>query len=91
MEEVPKPPKVNFYQPLNKIKVCENNICKEIIICKVWSLDEEQNKWILVENADIKKCNGIFGVTTDDFNKFREFGRELKTYIENNCGTSSYR
>lgn len=85
--QAPRPPKVTLYQPIINSKVCENGSCQIISVCKQWDFDEKENKWVLTANHDISKCNGIFGVTADDFNKIRDFSREMQSYIENNCGT----
>ncbi len=40
---------------------------------------------------ELKKCNGIFGVTVDDFTKLRDYSRKLEKWIGRNCGPSNNR
>lgn len=88
--DAPSPPKFDLYQPLINVKICENNICKVVSICNQWVIDSN-NQWVLIAKLPIEKCSATFGVVADDFNKIRDYSRQLKTYIENNCGTKPNR
>lgn len=87
--DAPKIPDIILFQPIINAKVCENNVCTTISRCNEYHLDKKENKWVLKTKHDISVCNATFGVTVDTFNKMREYGRELNSYIENNCGTKS--
>lgn len=85
--KAPLPPKVDLLQPIINVQVCENGECKILNVCKRWRIDDKK-EWVLVGNEDLKgSCNGIFGVTVDDFTKMRDYSRKLESWIGNNCGS----
>ena len=53
---------------------------------------QKRNKWVLTANPTSLKCNGIFGVDSDDFvPKFIDFNSRNAIIIENNSGTKGNR
>lgn len=84
------PPKVDLRQPLIETKVCDKDgaNCKILNVCKLWRINDKL-EWYLVENMQLKKCSGIYGVTIDDFNKLRAYSREIDKWIGRNCGPSN--
>lgn len=56
----------------------------------MWRINNKL-EWYLVENMELKKCNGIFGVTIDDYKKLKNYSRELEKWIGRNCGPTNNR
>ena len=71
--KAPIPPRVSLYQPVFSLNRCY-----------VYSMNDDES-WEISNKLPIESCNGIFGVTADDFNKLRDYSRRLKSFIENNC------
>lgn len=88
----PIPPRVDLRQPIIDTKVCDSDgeNCYILNTCKLWRVNNKL-EWYLVENMELKKCNGIFGVTVDDFTKLRDYSRKLEKWIGRNCGPTNNR
>ena len=78
--KAPKPPKTDLLSP---------NISKQS--CLKYTLNESKNSWELVSVSDIQSCNGILGVTREDYVILDKYRVELTNWIENNCGPKSNR
>jgi len=71
--KAPLPPRVDLYQPILSLNRCN-----------VYRMNNDE-VWEIVDRLPLEACNGVFGVTADDFNKLRDYSRRLKSFISNNC------
>jgi len=83
--KAPKMPTPDLKQVLVNVQVCKDGVCTFLNACKVWHLTEE-NKWVLLETKELTYCSGIFGITSKELVDFKNYAREMDSWIGNNCG-----
>ena len=82
VDGLPEKPDFLLYQPIIK-EFCEGDTCSDMSYCNVWH--RVDGEWKIKSDLEIEACNNILGVSTEDFNKIRNYTDKVESFIKQKC------
>lgn len=83
-QSFPQPPRVDVFQPLIGVQVCDGSICRILNECRQWRINND-GIFELVAILPLPSCSGTFAVTAEDYNRQRSYLREAQAWVNHNC------